>query len=263
MLDLRQKIVKDKKDFTRFNANDWNDIKDRIQWKVINKKLVPVEEQNANGKIAHKDMMDLALVLTITELSKDRRTVNTYSLKEKDLSDYNVSFEDALNSAKDNVSHDKNRRIKRMADNILSKEEVLYPIMRFPDGLMLSGAGGGNNMIEDVDRENKEENIISVTNKYHVNGASYIFDWETLRSVYARFNDSFYIIPSSVNELMCVKSSYATNNHRKSLYEAEDDLLDMLFKMNQKNNQKDILSYNMYQYSVDDGEHLISIKQRF
>jgi hypothetical protein len=61
---------------------------------------------------------------------------------------------------------------------------------------------------------------------------------------------------------MCIKNGFVLkkNSNRE---EVEDDLLDMIYKINIKNkNSDDILSYRLYYYSIEDGEKLISIKQQ-
>ena len=48
----------------------------------------------------------------------------------------------------------------------------------------------------------------------------------------------------------------------KDVDEIEDDLLDMVYKINTDNKyDEDILSYRIYYYSTEDGESLLSIKQ--
>ena len=111
------------------------------------------------------------------------------------------------------------------------------------------------------DSSNYKDNILFVTNKYNVFGTSYMLDHSTLNEIYNRMGCNFYIIPTSVHQFMCVSRDYVTKD--KDPMEVEDDLLDMLYKMNSENkNTEDILSYRIYLYLHDDGHILFPIKQR-
>jgi hypothetical protein len=240
--------------FKRFDVDNWDELKNRITCKLSNTKLFNATHDSEN--ILHTNKMDLTAIYVVCELSHDRKHILSYALKHEDLERIGKTEEDIIKQAHSNLKNDFNKRIKLLREDAMS-HEILYPLIRIPKESMLSG--GSESFIEDI-HENKP-NILTVTNKYNVFGASYLIDFDTLRDIHRRIKDNFYIIPMSVHKLMCVSSKYVTKN--KSVYEAEDDLLDMLFEMNKENkNTEDILSYKIYKYLADDGEVLFPIKQK-
>lgn len=253
MLYLTNKNEPDLTSFSRFDVNDWEQIKQHITYRTMNKKVFDVQKNKEN--IVHEDVMDLSIVCIVNELSQDRKSVLSYTLTKEDLEKFGKTEEEVLEIAKDNIAKDTNKRIHTFKQDVIAKE-VMYPLMRFPNGAMM---GGANALIEDS--ADDKDNVIIVTNKYNVYGASYMFDYNTLDEVYKRMKDSFYILPLSIHQLMCVSSKYVTKD--KNMFEAEDDLLDMLYEINSNNKkEEDILTYRMYYYAADDGCTLISIKQK-
>lgn len=254
MLYLKPKNEVDLSSFTRFDVDNWDQLKQHITYKLINTKSFNLQDNNEN--IIHENKMDLTLVYSVSELSSDRKYVLYYSLTKDDLKKFGKTEEEVYEIAKDNVQNDRHRRLRTFKEDHIARE-VLYPIMRFPEGAMLQG-NGANALIEDS--SDTCDNILTITNKYNVYGSSYMFDFNVLREVKARMRSNFYIIPLSVHQLMFVSENYVLQN--KDRFEVEDDLFDMIYEINSKNkNAEDILTYRMYHYSTEDGERLFCLKQ--
>lgn len=253
MLYLTQKNEPDLNSFSRFDVNDWEQVKTHIAYRIMNRKTFDV--QNKNDNIIHKDCLDLSMVCIVKELSKDRKNILSYNLTKEDLEKFGKTEDEILEIAQDNIAKDTHKRIHTLKQDIIAKE-TMYPLMRFPDGATM---GSANALIEDSSDD--KDNVVIITNKYNVYGASYMFDFNTLEEVHNRMKDSFYILPLSIHQLMCISSTYATKD--KSISEAEDDLLDMLYNINSNNKkEEDILTYRMYYYAADDGGTIMSIKQQ-
>ena len=56
-----------------------------------------------------------------------------------------------------------------------------------------------------------------VTNAYSINGAAAILDDELLQEIYEEFDGTYYIIPSSVHELIVIPSGICEPDEIKSL----------------------------------------------
>lgn len=253
MLFLTSKNEDSLDNFKRFNANSWEDLKTRISYKLVNKKVFHASI-NAE-ELVYEDCMDLSKVYIVTELTQDRKKMMSYALKNSDLEKFDKKLEDVVEQVHKNYKQDRTRRIRTLKEDILS-HETMYPLMNSIKDVMLQGA---NALIEDSSESN--DNVLVITNKYNVYGASYMLDFNTLEEVYQRMKSSFYIIPLSVHQFMCVNDKYISKN--KDLYEAEDDLLDMLFEINSSSKkEEDILTYRIYHYMADDGKIIFPIKQQ-
>ena len=75
-----------------------------------------------------------------------------------------------------------------------------------------------------------------------------------IKGGFYEFKENFYIVPSSVHELICIKSSYATDNGDKLEKQVIEDLEDMVEQINDviHENTSNILSYNIYYHIHDD-----------
>lgn len=251
MLSVTERLV-DKDVIKKSDIDNWDDIKKKVKWTLVNSKLV-----NDNDNIIHKDRLDLSMVPVVAELSNNREYLNIYRLTYDDLKNYNISEDELYSAAQENVSNDTHKRIINATRIGFAQKELMYPLMKFKDiGDMLGSQG----MIASVnDSEDGNDTLLVITNKYDADGSMYMFDPSTLQNISERMNDSFYILPNSRHSVLCVSKKYVTKD--KTVEEAEDDLLDMVFKLNRKSEEDDILSYRIYYYSKDDGRTLLSIKQ--
>lgn len=253
MLYLRNKNELSLNNFKRFDTSDWDSLKKRISYKLVNKKVFHAQKDTED--IVYTDCMDLSKIYIVTEVSQDRKNIISYALHNQDLEKFNKDRDELYLQVYSNYLRDKTKRIYTLKEDALS-HEPLFPLMKNFDNVSLTGS---NMLIEDTSKT--RDNILIVTNKYDVFGASYMTDPTTLKEIYNRMRSNFYILPMSIHQFMCVNKSYITRD--KDVYEAEDDLLDVLYSFNTENkNTEDILSYKIYEYLADDGETLWPIKQR-
>lgn len=258
MMHLKESKQDSLKNFKRVNVDDWDNIKERITYKLINKKLLNVIDNSED--ILYSDCMDLIKVPMISEISSDRKKLFTYILKKEDIEKYNTSYDEIMEIANKNTYNSINRRIKTLTEEVMSRD-TMSPIMTRNKNSVIATNEDANAIIMDHDEEN--DNVLIVSNRDHMYGASYMLDFNTLDIVYDRLGSNFYIIPLSVHEIMCVSSSFLYKvNESKDIYEIEDDLLDMLFELNSKNKNDDVLTYQIYEYFGSDGRSIMPIKKR-
>ena len=251
----------DELDFQKFKKTDtssWETIKDNVFVRLINSKYLTKYGDN----VINVPFLDLLLTFSVQEKSKE--TMLSHLLTKEDLKQFNVSAEEVKNTALHNTAYDRKKRILTFKESTL-KNNPMYPILRVPQGMSM-GTGGRSmtdcGIIQDTDDESGVDNILILSNKADMFGASYIASYEVLDEVYDRFNENFYIIPLSIHQVMCVRSNYVSKNGQKPQHEVDDDLLDMIEGFNDNNNKswKDILSYKIYYYFGDDGKKLFLIK---
>lgn len=236
-------------------ATDWEEISKRISYKVVNKKVLKTIDNPDD--ICYKEFFDLIRIPVISEVSNDRKKLLSHTVTKSDLETFNKTYEEIMSIAEYNTSNADNRRIRTLKEDAMA-HEVMAPIMQ-PMAQGVLGNKDANAFI--MDSEEEHDNILMVSNKYNMYGASYIMDKDTLETLYERLNSNFYIVPLSVHQLMCISSSYL--HASKPSNEVEDDLLDMLFEINSKaKNTDDILTYQIYEYFGDDGGFLFPIKKR-
>lgn len=258
-MDLKLQDIASLEDFKKVDTSSWETVCDSIFVRILNYKFL----EYYNPDIAYKKIMDLVYTVAVQEYNKDG--FMSHMLTNKELNEYEVSFEDALEKAIYNSEHDRNRRIMRMRDSLLMKHNSLSPICRSIPAEMPIMIGNQNQpgIVHDIGEDDKE-NILVVINSKGPLGSSYTFLSSTLDEVYYRFNKkNFYILPMSINEVMFVSDDYATDNGRKRREHVEDDLLDMIEVTNNSkdNNWKDVLSYKVYYYMADDGKMIFPIKR--
>ena len=248
----------DMQNFKKIDTSSWDTLKDNVYVRLINRKYINKYDEN----IVHEPFMDLALTFSIQEKNKD--IVMSHLLTKEDLKNLNVSTEEVKNVALHNTTYDRKKRVMTFKENTF-KNNPMYPVLSVPQNMHMgvnTNRSSDFAMIQDVDSETGEENILMLGNKADIFGASYIASKEILEEIYHRFDENFYIIPLSVHQVMCVRTSYASQNGEKPSYEVDEDLLDMIESFNDDNNKswKDILSYKIYYYLGDDGKRLFVIQ---
>ena len=88
-----------------------------------------------NDNIIHSNKMDLTLIYIVTELSDDRKYIMSYSITKEDLEKYNKTEDEVFQIAKQNIEHDRHRRVRTLKEDSIAKE-MLYPLMNFPEDLL-------------------------------------------------------------------------------------------------------------------------------
>lgn len=188
---------------------DYECIKDKLAVKVVSK----VRNLDMIDKFVTREFLDL-LIIPVICIEKDASGIKTVRVDKNIASKWNnVSYDEIVDTAIAN-----NKRIFETTCRSLS--DVI------------------TNLIGLVDDEVPEVPIKVLSNREGVNGASAILDTESLDMLYADIG-SFFIIPSSVHELLCIP----VDNNNAS------DILALVKEVN--NTQvmpEEILSYNIYHY---------------
>ncbi len=119
----------------------------------------------------------------------------------------------------------------------------------FPERVVDMGA-----LIDDVDKKNNENTMIIVTNEDLFHGASVMFYPGVKESIAETLNESYYVIPSSVHDLIVVPCSV-----EKTL-----DELKLILKEGNKHlvAEDEILSNDIYRYDKDTQKFEIADKVR-
>lgn len=245
---------KDITHFTKVNTSSWDTMNENVFIRFINQKYVGKYDE----KIAHKKFLDLAMCFAVQE-KKDDKLVS-HMLTNEELNKYGVDIDDVLVKARYNTSHERGKRILTVAEHMI-RQHPSYPIIGDAKGNVAIGTQNQQmlGMIGGSDPD--EENILIICNKKDTYGSAYMACPEVLDEVYDRFGGNYYLLPTSVYSVMCVKADFATHNGSKSSKETEEDLFDMVEILNDGNKDwKSILSYKIYYYYGDDCKKLFLIK---
>ncbi len=155
---------------------DFSRIKDKIRCKLINR------EQNADylQDKPHTDIADLSAVYYI-DLGSDSCGNMTTVITDKLLSQYDVTIEELHQIAINNMGSQA---------RFCSVFEVLTELM--PAQMSENDFSGADNM------------LFILTNQNKVNGAAMLLCPDAMDMVREQIGESYYILPSSINETLCV-----------------------------------------------------------
>lgn len=258
MMNLKLQDMETLEGFKKADTSSWETLQQSIYVRIMNEKYL----EYYNPDIAHSKFMDLVYTVAVQE--HDRECFRSHMLTNQELKEYDVSFDDILVQAMNNSSHDRNKRLMRMRDSLMMRENPISPLcVSIPKDMPLMVGKGQPGIIRDID-EDDNENVLVVRNSKGPLGSAYGFLQSTLDEVYERFNKTnFYILPMSVDEVMFVSEKYATHNHSIPQEYVEDDLLDMIECNNDAKDSdwKNVLSYRIYYYLGDDGKRVFPIKR--
>lgn len=245
---------KDMSSFVKVDTSSWKTVNEDVFVRFINQKYL----SKYSPDIVYKKFLDLAMCVAVQEKKDD--VFRSHLLTNADIENYGVELDIVFDAALNNTEHSRSKRILTPAEHICMNNPA-YPLLGKIQGKAAVGDGGGYPLGFIGGNDNKD-NILMIADKRHGFGSSYMSSHKVLEDVYARFeNKNFYIVPISTFCLMCIKSSFATQDGSKPTFEAEDDIMDMLEDMNDKNeNWKNILSYKIYYYFGDDSKSLFLIK---
>lgn len=221
---------------------DFDFVKSHIRPALVNKKQ--------NSKLLlnrpHRELMDLAVTYYV-DLSNISMGINkngamsmaiTYEIMEK----YGCSEEDLYEISTGNLSLDK---------------PVINYIHDYLYGMLYDKAMQNEISEEDFDRliETSEfersYEIMYLTNEKKFRGSSLILDSEALKVVAEKIGGDYFILPSSIHELIMVKSGCRMN---------VTELHDMVIDINSSSVAvEDFLSNSVYYYSRDTHELSLAI----
>ena len=202
-------------------ATDYDNVRNMLRIKIVN------TERNVRllQDVPHKDFLDLSAVYQIL-VSEDESGAATITVNNHLMQMYGVTVDELHEAALENMSIKEPVKIQSMAETmveILGVEDI--PLDELP--------GGGPEMYV-------------VTNPSKICGASEMLMKETLQKAADIFNGNFYILPSSIHELIAVPATEDVD---------VQFLRDTVCEINATQVSPDeVLSDNVYFYNVKTGE---------
>ena len=196
----------------------WENIKEKLVIQVIN----TLNNQDMLKNVPHREFLDLSIVYRYL-ITGEKHQVQSILLSNKMAEYLNVSEEELYESAKEQTK-------KLMPVTIETAEDIVTQLLQLEDEeeeLFFKSCSG----------ELKPMYIIS--NEFKKWGSNSIINEELLETTANAFNDNFYIIPSSIHEIMVLpKSSSDVDTISQTIRETNDTFL-----------SKDLLlSYSLYYY---------------
>ena len=187
-------------DFNIEEFTDFEKIKDKIAYKVIN----TAKNKKLLKKIPHIDIMDLSLVFYfIIKCNKNENA--TTLIYNHHMTMWNVTTEELYQIAS------KNTPILLPAD-IRSMEDIIMEMFSDKNGYEINEAGCYNgeeineitNIIMEEIKKEEEPKMYVLTNNYRMNGAAAMFYDGVLKEFAKRHNRDVIILPSSVHEVIII-----------------------------------------------------------
>lgn len=257
-------VEADPENFVKTKFDSWEDFKDHVFIRLINKKIVDIQSEFDN--VIKVPFMDLYKLFYVREVDRKKDVVRGYTLKQDDMKRWNVKFKKLSQQASNNMNSDRKRRVKTFKDSIVA-DMKMGPILRIPDHfkdmIAVGGSGGVPASIEDPKEDTDPQNVLIITNSMDVFGTSYMTSSKVIDELYRAFRkENFYMLSMSQHRLMAIREGYISEEKKIPRYEYEDDLFTMLDDLNNDvSNWKDVLSYRLYYFMGDDGKTIMSLKE--
>lgn len=166
---------------------DWNNVKDRLCVRVIS------EERNTDmlDEMVWKDYLDLAVIPVIVFQSSDEKMQSikvTMDIAER----WGVDYDTIINTG-------------------ISNTKTMFPCTARNLSEVVGSLMGCD--MDDI----PDCHMKVVTNACSINGAAAILDDELLQEIYEEFDGTYYIIPSSIHELIVIPSGICEPDEIKNL----------------------------------------------
>lgn len=243
-------IKKFKKEINVDDFLDFEKIKDRLFFKLINSEMNAVLLED----IPSKDYLDLSIVFYLA-VSNDCGCSATALIHNYHMNNWNVSVDELYELAfKNNIKKQK-AQILRMEDIVrdMIVEQFAGDECVIAEDSVYAGKTKEdiNNIVEeeiDKIKEDKPMDMFVLTNEQKNFGASCILYPNVLKDFADKEQNDFYIIPSSVHEVILVPKK-AENRER---------LCEILNEVNKKElDTIDLLSDTVYEYDREKDEVII------
>ena len=198
---------------------DYNNMKEVLLFKVIN------TERNSAllKKVPHREYLDLSIVYycLVPDIGGN---IATWTVSNEVMKLWNVDEEILYNKAMENT-------IETMPYSTMSITDVIYDI--------IMDEHADNGILDELLELNKGPQMFVITNKHKIFGASAIVYPEVLNE-FAIHNGDFYILPSSIHEVILVPAYERLNG---------EELVNMVKDVNaQQVPAEEILSDEVYFY---------------
>ena len=182
------------------------------------------------------EMEDLAVVFYI-DLSADERGRMSIKIHNGLMEMWNLTVEELYEISVSNLQKEHSGTFRAM--NEVVAEMMLTDVIEEYDG----DVEEAKRMVEAMMPENNVMYVLSNESKVH--GASIILDNEMMERVIDRVGEDFYILPSSIHELLVVPA----NSHMKI-----EELKNMVYEVNTTQvAMEERLSNNVYRYNLIKG----------
>lgn len=229
MDEIMRKIaeIRIEKDFdARFDAKkiiDFDLVRHRIVPRLINKDM----NESLLKERPHTLLEDLAVIYVINlGFTKDNQmsTPVTYDLMRL----WSITVEELHELAVNNLTDYDKGTFMKLTDVINNLAEDHRLDFEYD---------------EDTNSSDMETYVLS--NKSKIYGAAEVLNIEVMRRVWEKLGDEFYILPSSVHELLFIKKSWACdpNSLRNMVIDVNREVVDF----------DEILSNNIYTWTIEDG----------
>lgn len=155
-------------------------IRHLIVYKVINKE----RNEEMLKEVPHKEVLDLAMVCYVL-MKLNNGHMATMLVKKEHLKLWNVTEKEVFEEAKRNVKRLLPAKFSRMRDVLASMLEIQF------------------------DEDDREDFMYVMSNEERSFGAACIFYEGVMEMVYAAIHENYYVIPSSVHEVIILPESMA------------------------------------------------------
>lgn len=201
---------------------DYEKIKDRIVFKIINTD----KNEKFLEDVPHVDILDLSMVFQcmVCQAEKENATILIHEAHKKI---WNVTDEELYEQAMKNTPVLQKYEMKNMRD-------VLCEFLKEKDEEMFELLMGAPMPYP----------MYVLSNRGRINGAGCLFYPNLMKNFAKAINSSYYIIPSSVHELILLP---------RFGMESAQDIRDMIQTVNDTElSNEEILSYSLYHYDMEE-----------
>lgn len=222
-----------KVDITFEDFEEFSKVEDKVMIKLVN------YERNIEGlkQTPHIKMMDLALVFYILWENDDGQQLSSV-VRDCHMSLWKVGIKEVYEAAYKNT-------LEKLSVSVRSMKDVVRDIY-----FNMQGRGDIDPEVEKQYLEDLSERdypMYVISNKAKFLGASTILYDEVLRYMYEKIEGAYYILPSSVHEVIAVsKTDLSEEDMKKMVAEINENEVDYL----------EVLSDNVYKY---DGKKLYMV----
>lgn len=239
-------------------------IKSNLFMRLFNKHNLPLNKNLED--VPHINHADLTATFSIEQKTyfDGVKGMYSYLITNEDMEMLKTDERTLKEIAMKNLLDKNSPRIETISQHII-RNHVFSPLTRIPDNvptsIVIDGPKTDNPKLFEgseygplpiINKDTKD--VLIISNRTQTFASINFTISEVLDKVYHEFKENFYIVPSSIHELICIKSSYALDDGNKSEKQAIEDLEDMLERINDviHKDTSDILSYNIYYHMHDD-----------
>lgn len=250
------------KDFEIFDGT-FESIKNHLFMRLFNKYNLPLgKEVDSVPHFQHADMV-ATFSVEVKKYFTGRKGVCCYMITNEDIEQFGITKEELKKIAVKNLQDKNSARIETVNQHLV-RANILSPLVNkeeFNATVQLTGPPKQTEINTVFSGEQfgpltfqKNKDVMLISNRTQTFASINLVIPGVLSEVYNTFEENFYIVPSSVHELICVKSSFITDDGERPEKQAIEDLSDMLEHINDvvQKNERNILSYGIYCYVHED-----------